>query len=56
MSLKLMESAEDKLNKPSYNVITSEQKPSTPTSTLITLGLLTIGLLFASLYFGILNP
>lgn len=51
-----MESAEDKVNKPSDNVITSEEKPSTPTSTLITLGLLTIGLLFASLYFGILNP
>ena len=54
--VKLMESAEDKVNKPSDNVITSEEKPSTPTSTLITLGLLTIGLLFASLYFGILNP
>ena len=52
-----MESAEDKVNKPSDNVITSEQKPSTPTSTLITLGLLTIGLLFASLYlvFSILS-
>lgn len=51
-----MESTQDKVNKPSDNVLTPEQKPSTPTSTLITLGLLTIGLLFASLYFGILNP
>ncbi len=53
--ISLMESAKDKANKPSDNVLTPEQKPSPVIGTLITIGVLTVGLLFASLYFGILN-
>jgi len=49
-------SAQDKVTKPSDNVLTPEQKPSFPVRIAITLSVLAIGLLFASLYYGIINP
>jgi hypothetical protein len=52
----MMEFEQDKVTKPSDNVLTPEQRPSTPVGIAIALSVLTIGLLFASLYFGILNP
>ena len=51
-----MASEQEKVTKPSDNVLTPEQKPSTQTRLIITLGVLSIGILFAALYFGILNP
>lgn len=46
---------QEKVTKPSDNVLTPEEKPSFPVGITITLIVLGIGLLFASFYFGILN-
>jgi hypothetical protein len=51
-----MASEQEKVTKPSDNVLTPEQKPSTPAGLIITLSVISIGILFAALYFGILNP
>jgi cobalamin biosynthesis Mg chelatase CobN len=50
-----MPSEQEKVTKPSDNVLTPEQKPSSPVGIAIIIGVVAIGLLFASLYFGILN-
>jgi len=51
----IMDSYENKVTKPSDNVITPEEKPSSAFGILLLLTLLGISLLFASLYFGILK-
>ena len=50
-----MPSEQEKVTKPSDNVLTTEEKPSFSVGILITLTALVLGLLFASFYFGILN-
>ncbi len=55
MDLEKKAIAENKVTKPSDNVLTPEQKPGFAFGTAITVGVLTISLLVASIYFGVLN-
>lgn len=50
-----MDSYEKKVTKPSDNVITPEEKPSSAYGIFLLLILLGTSLLFASLYFGLLK-
>lgn len=50
-----MPSEQEKVTKPSDNVLTPEEKPSSFVGITIAIVVLLIGLFIASLYFGILN-
>lgn len=51
----IMDSYDKKVTKPSDNVITPDQKPSSVFGIFLLLTILGISLWFASLYFGLLN-
>ena len=52
----MVETRQDKENKPQDNVLTPDQKPSAAAGITISIVLLSIGLFVAALYFGLLNP
>jgi len=52
----MVESPENKQNKPQDNVLTPEEKPSPVAGIAIGVVLLAISLFVAAIYFGLLNP